>query len=145
MGVDATKMEYLTYRDLHQFFCGQAITDLETLKSLVNFNSVPDEHQKWFWEILSEMSPKEWKSLLIFWIGATHLPYDFIASRYRIYVAYDSYHSPLPTAGVCGRTITVAKYSSKADFKKNLLLALEWGAFGYYDESPPDWGYGSWY
>lgn len=81
-----------------------------------------DNVVQWFWEIMSEMTPKEKSDFLLFVRGSSRLqPTDHLVLTEMRHPKPDAC---LPTARTCFFELRIARYSSKTLLKQKLFTGM---------------------
>lgn len=129
-----------SWRQLENVVCGSSVIDIELLKEKTVYHGgirETDEHIGWFWEILSEFSPKDREAFLQFVWGRARLPSSrvgfgkdvFKISEHKATLqtsnlfkgTADQY---LPVAHTCFFALELPRYSTKSVLLERLMYAI---------------------
>ncbi|GBG24024.1 E3 ubiquitin-protein ligase HERC2 [Hondaea fermentalgiana] len=122
-----------TESELETLLCGRKELDVGQLKTCTEYEGVSpsDEHVKWFWEVLEEMSSEERTEFLRFSWARSRMPASTadMQSSFKITApsgkAAEEPDKFLPTSQTCFWQMSLPKYSDKETLRKKLLLAFE--------------------
>ncbi len=125
-------LQYATFQQLHDVICG-INADKDVLQKLI---SVDSEIKTWFWDFYESLSPLQLKKLLEFWTGTSRVSPKWIAEDTKLSVEVGGPNQvQYPTASICRFSITVpSSVKSKQQLADQMLLAIEYGRFGFKDE-----------
>jgi hypothetical protein len=99
----------------------------------VDHSAIPTQIADWFFEIMDELTNKQFTLLLYFWGGTPRI--KFSANMQPIFYYLRVGDQDLPTSSICGFSIYLSTTcNSKEDMKKYLLIAIEYGGVGFKDE-----------
>ncbi|XP_033102438.1 E3 ubiquitin-protein ligase HACE1-like [Anneissia japonica] len=127
--------------ELELLLSGLPSIDVDDWKANTVYNDQFDTTSdvvKWFWEVVSEMSPEERVLLLQFSTGSSRVPHGGFShliggsgiTKFNI-SAMNYQFNVLPTTSTCVNMLKLPEYKSKEELKDRLLVALRCGSQGY--------------
>ena len=121
-----------TAEELEILFCGRTGFDVELLKSITEYEGVEasDQHVKWLWEVLEEMSLEDRIAFLKFVWARSRMPSKSeMSTAFRLQQpsggAAEKPDNYLPCAQTCFFILSLPRYSSKEILRKKLLQAID--------------------
>ncbi len=106
--------------------CGQPDYSVNDLKMSVEYKGINanDASVKMFWEVLSEMNPRDRAQFLLFARGASRLSKDDHLSLSRLSKSGVSADTLLPTARTCFFEVHLPAYTTKPVLKSKLFTSI---------------------
>ncbi|XP_055489136.1 LOW QUALITY PROTEIN: probable E3 ubiquitin-protein ligase HERC1 [Leucoraja erinacea] len=121
-------LSLLTERQLEQLVCGMPEVNVETLKKVVRYRDIVENHQllSWLWQTLQEFSNEERVLFLRFVSGRSRLPANpaDITQKFQI-IKVDRPVDGLPTAQTCFFQLRLPPYSSQQVMAERLRYAIQ--------------------
>lgn len=121
-------LNMFSWRQVETLVCGAADIDVEILKVKTEYEScsTTDRHIQFFWEILSEFTPRERSLYLRFVWGRSRLPAgrDFRAMKITRYSPSGPVDNYMPISHTCFFTIDIPSYTNKQAMHDKLLYAI---------------------
>ncbi|OQS02489.1 Hect domain-containing protein [Thraustotheca clavata] len=136
-------LSLLRPEDVQVLVSGPTKVDVDDLKAHVEYGrSCSAVHPTivQFWSIVYRLPPLQLEKLLVFWSGSALPPMFGFGNAHSDQVAWsievtsgsrNAGRSSLPQAHTCDRKLVLPQYSSEVEMEVKLLLALEYGSFGY--------------
>lgn len=84
-----------------------------------------DEHVKWFWEVVHELTEEEKKHFLHFTTGSDRAPLRGMSQLGFTITGTGLDDARIPSAHTCFNDLILPKYSSKEILRSKLLRAIE--------------------
>jgi hypothetical protein len=118
-----------SWKQVETLVCGAADIKIDILRANTEYSNGANEsdpHITYFWEVLTEMTPKERQLFLKFVWGRSRLPASKTFTHMKItkLVPRGPVDSYLPVTHTCFFTIDLPPYNSKAVMKDKLLYAI---------------------
>ncbi|XP_072428176.1 probable E3 ubiquitin-protein ligase HERC1 isoform X3 [Chiloscyllium punctatum] len=121
-------LSLLTERQLEQLVCGMPEVNVDTLKKVVRYRDIAENHQllNWLWQTLQEFSNEERVLFLRFVSGRSRLPANpaDITQKFQI-IKVDRPVDGLPTAQTCFFQLRLPPYSSQEVMAERLRYAIQ--------------------
>ncbi|XP_067888510.1 probable E3 ubiquitin-protein ligase HERC1 isoform X6 [Heterodontus francisci] len=121
-------LSLLTERQLEQLICGMPEVNVDTLKKVVRYRDIVENHQllSWLWQTLQEFSNEERVLFLRFVSGRSRLPANpaDITQKFQI-IKVDRPVDGLPTAQTCFFQLRLPPYSSQPVMAERLRYAIQ--------------------
>ncbi|XP_072108525.1 probable E3 ubiquitin-protein ligase HERC1 isoform X1 [Mobula birostris] len=121
-------LSLLTEKQLEQLVCGMPEVNVETLKKVVRYRDLVENHQLlgWLWQTLEEFSNEERVLFLRFVSGRSRLPANpaDITQKFQI-IKVDRPVDGLPTAQTCFFQLRLPPYSSQQVMAERLRYAIQ--------------------
>ncbi|XP_051890412.1 LOW QUALITY PROTEIN: probable E3 ubiquitin-protein ligase HERC1 [Pristis pectinata] len=121
-------LSLLTERQLEQLVCGMPEVNVDTLKKVVRYRDIVENHQLlgWLWQTLQEFSNEERVLFLRFVSGRSRLPANpaDITQKFQI-IKVDRPVDGLPTAQTCFFQLRLPPYSSQQVMAERLRYAIQ--------------------
>lgn len=126
--IPLNQLYMFSWKQVETLVCGAADINVEILKSKTSYSglSESDPQVKFFWEVLTEMSPKERSLFLRFVWGRSRLPSgkdfkNFSMTNKSVSGNPDQY---LPVSHTCFFTLDLPAYTTKQIMHDKLLYAI---------------------
>ncbi|XP_041057144.1 probable E3 ubiquitin-protein ligase HERC1 isoform X1 [Carcharodon carcharias] len=121
-------LSLLTEKQLEQLVCGMPEVNVDTLKKVVRYRDIVENHQllSWLWQTLQEFSNEERVLFLRFVSGRSRLPANpaDITQKFQI-IKVDRPVDGLPTAQTCFFQLRLPPYSSQQVMAERLRYAIQ--------------------
>uniref|UniRef100_A0A4W3J8I3 HECT-type E3 ubiquitin transferase n=1 Tax=Callorhinchus milii TaxID=7868 RepID=A0A4W3J8I3_CALMI len=121
-------LSLLTERQLEQLVCGMPEVNVDTLKKVVRYRDIVENHQllSWLWQTLQEFSNEERVLFLRFVSGRSRLPANpaDITQKFQI-IKVDRPVDGLPTAQTCFFQLRLPPYTSQQVLAERLRYAIQ--------------------
>ncbi|TPX30350.1 hypothetical protein SmJEL517_g06073 [Synchytrium microbalum] len=134
-------LDLLQPSELEIMMSGNATIDIEDWKANTRyelFTAIHSEIKRWFWTIVDELSQDERSLLLKFATGSSRPPASVAQmesmggdSGFVIMLLVHEKGNKLPTASTCFNTLKIPAYTSLAQFREKLLIAIRHGSTGF--------------
>ena len=136
--IPPTLISIFTFQELELLLCGLPYVDIEDWKKATVYKEgscfgKDSNTSKWFWEVVQEFDEEEQARLLQFCTGSSRVPVGGFSelqthsgntSPFTI-LGVKREHKMFPEAHTCFNRLELPMYTSKAELKKKLLVAIE--------------------